>query len=91
MLSVIEAIAKKIPAERLRLEQALTTIFDRGDHVELHFRQGDALLVVQARRVVIAVPPRVVEEQIRFEPSLDDNLIEPCVKPIPGWPVRRRL
>ncbi|WOJ88880.1 FAD-dependent oxidoreductase [Methylocapsa polymorpha] len=76
MLSVIEAIAKKIPEERLRLEQALTTIFDRGDHVELHFRQGDSLLVVQARRVVLAVPPRVVEEQIRFEPSLDDNLIE---------------
>lgn len=76
MLSVIEALAQKIPAERLRLEQALTTIFDRGDHVELHFRQGDALLVVQARRVVLAMPPRIVEEHVRFEPSLDDNLIE---------------
>ncbi|WP_026607390.1 FAD-dependent oxidoreductase [Methylocapsa acidiphila] len=76
MLSVIEALAKKIPAERLRLEQALTTVFNRGDHVELHFRQGDALLVVQARRVVLAMPPRVVEEHVRFEPSLDDQLVE---------------
>lgn len=76
MASVIEALAQKIPADRLHLEHALTVIFDRGDYVELHFRQGDSLLVVPARRAVLAMPPRIVEEQVRFEPSLDDNLIE---------------
>jgi monoamine oxidase len=76
MASIIEAIAEKLPPERLHLEHALTVIFDRGDHVELHFRQGDALIVVEARRVVLAMPPRIVEEHVRFEPGLDDNLVD---------------
>ncbi|WP_036258447.1 flavin monoamine oxidase family protein [Methylocapsa aurea] len=76
MASVIEAIAQKLPAERIHLEHAISVIFDRGDHVELHFRQGDALIVVEARRVVLAMPPRIVEEHIRFEPSLDEALVD---------------
>jgi monoamine oxidase len=76
MASVIEAIAQRLPVERLRLQHALTVIYDRGDHVELHFREGDALIVIEARRLVLAMPPRIVEEHVRFEPSLDDNLFD---------------
>ena len=75
MASIIEAFAQKLPPETIHFEHAITVILDRGDHVELHFRQGDALVVVQARRVVLAMPPRIVEEHIRFEPSLSDELI----------------
>ncbi|WPP02849.1 flavin monoamine oxidase family protein [Methylocella tundrae] len=75
MASIIEALARKIPADRLRLDHAVSAIVDRGDHVELHIRQGDALTVVEARRVVLALPPRLAGEKIRFEPGLDDHVI----------------
>lgn len=76
MASIIEALASKLPADRIHLDHALRVVFDKGDHVELHFRQGDALITIQARRVVLAMPPRIVEEHVRFEPNLDDQLIE---------------
>jgi len=76
MASIIEALAERLPAGVLHLDHALKVVIDRGDHVELQFRQGDALVTLEARRVVLAMPPRVVDEQVRFEPSLDDNLVE---------------
>lgn len=76
MASIIEAIAQKLPDDRIHLEHALSVVIDRSDHVELHFRQGDALIIVEARRVVLAMPPRIVEEHVRFEPNLDDTLVD---------------
>lgn len=76
MATIIEAIAERLPADVLHLDHALQVVIDRGDHVELQFRYGDALVTIEARRVVLAMPPRVVDEQVRFEPSLDDNIIE---------------
>jgi len=76
MASIIEALAKKIPATNIHLEHGLSVILDRGDHVELHFHNGDALVIIEAKRAVLAIPPRVLDEQVRFEPSLDDQLVE---------------
>jgi monoamine oxidase len=76
MASIIEALAGRVPADVLHLDHALQVVIDRGDHVELQFRHGDALVTIVARRVVLAVPPRVVDEQVRFEPTLDETLVE---------------
>ncbi len=76
MASVIEALAQKIPQERLRLEHAIVAIVDCGGHVELHMRCGDAKIIVEARRVVLAMPPRIAEELVRFEPNLEPPLLE---------------
>lgn len=76
MLSVIEALAQKVPADSFHLGHVLTAIIDRGDHVELHFKRDGEPLVVEARRVVLTMPPRVVDEQVRFEPDLDPKLVE---------------
>jgi monoamine oxidase len=76
MTSIIEAIAQKLPADSIHLEHVITAIFDRGTHVELHFRHGDALITIEARRVVLAVPPRLIEERVRFEPELSAGLVE---------------
>jgi monoamine oxidase len=75
MASVIEAVGLKLPAETIHLEHVLTAVFDRGTHVELHFRHGDALITVEAKRVVLAVPPRLLDERVRFEPELTPELI----------------
>lgn len=76
MASLIEALAQKLPAEAVHLDYALTTIFDRGDHVELHFRDAGKPVVVAARRAVLAMPPRIIDEHVRFEPDLAVGLRE---------------
>jgi monoamine oxidase len=60
----------------LRLGHELTAVTDRGDHVELSFAHGGETVVVAARRVVFAMPPRLVEERVRFEPVLDGKVVE---------------
>ena len=74
MASLVQALAADLPADALHLAHVLTAIIERGDHVELHFRCGESVKLIQARRVVLTVPPRVLEEHVRFEPPLDDTL-----------------
>jgi monoamine oxidase len=57
---------------------ALERLVDRGDHVELHLRdgrEGDRPVVVAARHAVLALPPRVAEATVAFEPRLHPDLI----------------
>jgi monoamine oxidase len=76
MLSVIEALAQKVPADAIHLDYALTVVFDRGDHVELHFKRNGQPVIIEARRVVLTMPPRIVDEHVRFEPDLDARLVD---------------
>jgi monoamine oxidase len=75
-------LARPLPSERLCLGQRLVAVIDRGDHVELHLRRGDAsvsnadseafsdTVSVLARRLVLALPPRVLDATVSFEPEL---------------------
>jgi monoamine oxidase len=74
MTSLIEALAGPLPADSLYLDHPLGAVLRRDGHVELHFLRGDELIVVFARRVVLAVPPRLLAQQVRFEPPLDAEL-----------------
>ncbi|MEY2688372.1 MAG: hypothetical protein RL375_2570, partial [Pseudomonadota bacterium] len=70
--AVIQALARPLPSERLCLGQRLVAVIDRGDHVELHLRRGDESdpVTVLARRLVLALPPRVLDATVSFEPEL---------------------
>jgi monoamine oxidase len=72
--AVIEALAKVLPATRLRLDQRLTAVVDHGDFVELQLIGGEATYSMHARRVVLALPPRVAEATLRFSPELAPEL-----------------
>ena len=72
MTQLIDALAEGVSAEHLHFNHVLTDVSDRGDHVVLTFVAGDDTLEVAARHVVLAVPPRLLEQQVRFEPELDD-------------------
>lgn len=74
MATLVQTLAAQLPAHTLHLGHALIAVIDHRDHVELHFRCGESVQMVVARRVVITVPPRVVEEHVRFEPPLDESL-----------------
>lgn len=72
MAQLIDALAADLPPGTVHLNHVLTDIFDRGDHVTLAFAASDHIVEINARHVVLAVPPRVLEQQVRFEPDLDE-------------------
>jgi monoamine oxidase len=71
MTRLINAIAQELPAESLHLGHVLKGVRDAGDHVVISFAVGDRAEEIAARRIVIAVPPRLLEERVSFEPALD--------------------
>lgn len=74
MASMVQALAARLPARSLHLGHELIAVIQHSDHVELQFRCGDHVELVVARRVVLTVPPRLLEEHVRFEPPLDESL-----------------
>ena len=84
MSSLVQALAADLPADALHLAHALIAVVERGDHVELHFRYGGITLFVAARQVVLSVPPRILDEQVRFEPALADA-IRQTLRATPTW------
>ncbi|QXP85564.1 FAD-dependent oxidoreductase [Methylococcus sp. Mc7] len=76
MASLVEALSRSLAPGALRLGHELTAVTDRGDHVELSFAHGAETVVVAARRAVLALPPRLVEERVRFEPALEGKVLE---------------
>lgn len=74
MASLVERLLESLPPEMLRLQHVVQGIYDHGDHVVLDFDHAGAPVIVAARQVVLALPPRLAEERIRFEPPLEDEL-----------------
>lgn len=84
MGAVIEALARPLPRERVRPGHRLEALVDHGDFVELRLRHGEASYSVNARRVVLALPPRVAHAQIRFSPELPPELMG-ALQATPTW------
>jgi monoamine oxidase len=84
MGALIAALERRLEPQRLRLKHALESVADVGTHVELELRHGEALLKVQARRVVLALPPRVVAASVCFEPALPAALLQ-ALQAAPTW------
>jgi monoamine oxidase len=84
MAALMDALAARLPADAIQLEQELLAVHDKGAHVELLFRCGEATEIVRARRVVLAIPPRLLDERVRFEPVLDETTRE-AMHATPTW------
>jgi monoamine oxidase len=72
MARLIDTLATELPPSSAHLGHVLTRVSDRVDHVALTFAVGSDIVEFEAQRVVLAVPPRLLAEQVRFEPALDD-------------------
>ncbi|WP_051357104.1 flavin monoamine oxidase family protein [Azorhizobium doebereinerae] len=66
------ALYRALPPGSLRLGHVLRAVRDTGDHVVLTFQTGAETRDVAARQVVLALPPRLVEETIACTPALDE-------------------
>lgn len=94
MSGLVQALSGFLPAEHLRLAHELVAVTDVGAYLELRFRCGAgeigtgeigaAETVIRARRVVLAVPPRLLLERVRFTPALDPALVE-AMRATPTW------
>jgi monoamine oxidase len=84
MGAVIEALARPLPDARVRLGHRVEAVVDHGDFIELRMRHGGASLALHARRVVLALPPRVAEAGMRFTPELPPGLRE-ALQRTPTW------
>jgi monoamine oxidase len=71
MRSLVDALAQRLAIERMRMGYELTRLVDHGDFVEAHCWTGAETVVLSARHVVLALPPRLVDERIAFVPALD--------------------
>ena len=84
MAALVEALAGSLPADAIHLGEALVALRDLGAQVELAFRAGETTSTVRARHVVLAMPPRVLEEHVQFEPPLDEAL-RTAMRATPTW------
>lgn len=84
MASLVEALAAAVPPEAIRLGWVLRVAFDRGDHVELQFEAEGERRFITARRAVLAVPPRLLDEHVSFEPPLD-VVTSDALRAAPTW------
>jgi monoamine oxidase len=82
--SLIHALAARLPEDSLYLNHALTQLIDHGSYIELRFKHGQETAIVLARQVVLALPPRLVEEALAFDPPLNGQLRE-TLREAPTW------
>lgn len=93
MATLTEALAERIGrmgraaglGDPLRCGHALTGL-RRLPHggVELRLQHGAVVHAVQARQVVLALPPRVVLDTVAFSPGLEEDLVE-VMAATPTW------
>lgn len=79
-----QALAQRLPPGSVHPRHRLLAAAWRGDHVELELQHGDAVLSVRAGQLVLALPPRLIDETIRFTPQLPAPL-RAALRETPTW------
>lgn len=82
--ALVDALAARIHASCIHLDHPLVALLDRDDHVELHFEAQGKSIIRTARRVVVALPPRLADEHVRFAPELPLDL-RAAMRGTPTW------
>ncbi|MGJ4952003.1 flavin monoamine oxidase family protein [Bradyrhizobium sp. HKCCYLS20291] len=76
MTHLIEALARDLPPSCIHLGHELMRIVDCGTHVRLIFATATESVAIEARRAVLALPPRLLVDHVGFFPALDDATFE---------------
>ncbi|MYM64900.1 FAD-dependent oxidoreductase [Pseudomaricurvus sp. HS19] len=71
---LIDVLAEQLSPEQVYLEHRLLQVRQQGEGVALSFEAPGNNVVQQARRVVLCLPPRLLQQQVAFEPALDERL-----------------
>ncbi len=71
---LIDVLAEQLSPGQVHLEHRLLQVQQQDDGVALTFEHRGEPVVQLARRVVLCLPPRLLQQQVVFEPALDDRL-----------------
>lgn len=82
--ALVGALADRLDKDRLSLSSVLTQVDDEWDHVRLHFLSHGQPFEVTARRAVLALPPRLLDERVQFTPNLGEALHQ-ALRNTPTW------
>ena len=72
MAQLIDTLAAELPPGLVHFNHALAEVVDGGDHVVLTLAAGDDVIEIKARHAVLAIPPRLLDQDVRFQPDLDE-------------------
>ncbi|HEX5356216.1 MAG TPA: FAD-dependent oxidoreductase [Aquabacterium sp.] len=94
MGQLVQALVAQLPAGSLQLGHRVLSLIDCGTHIELHVSVdlNDSPDVIQAKRfqakrVVLALPPRLMLQSIRFQPELPEATVE-AMSQVSTWMAR---
>jgi monoamine oxidase len=81
---LIAGLLQRIPDSILHPQHRLLHLADRDSYIELVFAAGDSHVTYQSKQVVLAMPPRLLADNIIFEPALAPKLIQAMLD-MPTW------
>lgn len=84
MARMIDALADRLPPDRLRLSSQVTKIARNGAKIEVSVQSGNDTQIIDAERVLLALPPRLALRSLDFAPSLPAELRDALIA-IPTW------
>jgi monoamine oxidase len=91
MSQVIASLQAQLAEGTVHLGQRLIGLRDAGTHIELQMaRLADGVEHVErvsARRVVLAMPPRLINQTVRFQPALSEGTVH-AMNAVPTWMAR---
>lgn len=80
MIGLVDGLAASLPPERLHLDRPVTHLRREGERVIAVSGTG----AISARQVVLALPPRIAADRIRFEPELPAHAMQ-AARAVPTW------
>ncbi|MDX1812959.1 MAG: FAD-dependent oxidoreductase, partial [Gammaproteobacteria bacterium] len=81
---LIEALLQDLPSSSLHLKHQLLELENKTDYIRLRFDVEGDVVEINAKRVVLTIPPRVLAQHVRFTPELDQKLIT-LMQNTPTW------
>ncbi len=82
--SVIDGLAATLDDARLYRGHRVAAIRENGGGYQVELLHSGGNLSIQANKVVLAIPPRVIAESIAFEPGLPEQALQE-MSSIPTW------
>jgi monoamine oxidase len=84
MMAIVDGIESRLPPERLLRESAVARIMETASGVITTGKTINSPFLIDAHRVVLALPPRLAHHTIIFDPPLLQSQTE-AMRRIPTW------
>lgn len=81
---MIDALAGGLAPRRVLTGRRLEKIEHAPEGITAHFKQDGASLIIMARQIVLAMPPRVIADNVTFVPALDAAQMQ-ALRNVPTW------